>query len=181
MDQFDQFDQSSQSYPLNPPLSGISLPSPPSPPLPSLLPADASDASNALLLPPLATYPSKVALFEAIQSWSKLQGYAFTIIRSKRIRDGRQKVYYACDRSFLSMNIRTERVRNTQSRGTGCLFQVIAAETLSLNWEVRYRPEARFNTHNHPPSQSSAAHPSHCKLPIEAQNTACNLFLAGNN
>jgi hypothetical protein len=113
MDQFDQFDQSSQSYPLNPPLSGISLPSPPSPPLPSLLPADASDASNALLLPPLATYPSKVALFEAIQSWSKLQGYAFTIIRSKRIRDGRQKVYYACDRSFLSMNIRTERVHNT--------------------------------------------------------------------
>ena len=47
-----------------------------------------TSVSDALSLPPLATYPSKEALFEAIQSWAKLQGYAFTITRSKRIRDG---------------------------------------------------------------------------------------------
>jgi hypothetical protein len=40
-----------------------------SPPLVSLLPVlPPTDTSNALALPPLATYPSKEALFEAIQS-----------------------------------------------------------------------------------------------------------------
>ena len=72
-------------------------------------------------------------------------------------------------------------IRQTQSRGSGCLFSSIAVETPSLGWEVRYRPEAKFNTHNHPPSQSPAAHPSHRRLPVTAQNTAQSLFLAGNN
>jgi hypothetical protein len=42
-----------------------------------------------LSLPPEATYPSKEALFEAIQAWAKLRGYAFTIAKSKRIKDRR--------------------------------------------------------------------------------------------
>lgn len=164
MEQSSQFDDFDPSF------------SPPPPPSPS---PPATDASDALSLPPLATYHSKEALFEAIQTWSKPRGYAFTTIRSKRMRDQRQKVYYACDRSYLATNTQTEHIRDTQSRGTGCLFQVIAAETLSSDWEVRYRPEARFNTHNHPPSQSPAAHPSHRRLPVTAQNTARNLFSAG--
>jgi hypothetical protein len=61
MDQFNQFDN----------LDPFFSPPPPSPP--------PTDASNALALPPLATYPSKEALFEAIQSWSRPRGYAFTI------------------------------------------------------------------------------------------------------
>ncbi|KIM94762.1 hypothetical protein OIDMADRAFT_21373, partial [Oidiodendron maius Zn] len=44
---------------------------------------------------------------------------------------------------------------------------------------VKYRPETRFSVHNHPPSQSPAAHPSHRRLPVEAQNAARNLFSAG--
>ena len=163
MDQFSQFD-------LSDPFS--------QPPVSQPL----TSTSDALSLPPLATYPSKEALFEAIQSWAKLQGYAFTITRSKRIRDGRQKVYYACDRCPpLRPEAQIKRVRDTQLCGSGCLFQVLAIETLSSNWEVRYRPEARFNTHNHPPSQSPAAHPSHRRLPVEAQNTARNLFSAGKS
>ena len=164
MDQFSQFDVSD-------PFSQPPLP-PRSQPLTS--------ASDALSLPPLAAYPSREALFEAIQSWSKLRGYAFTVGKSKRIRDGRQKVYYACDRSYLPrLEPQTERVRDTQTRGTGCQFQVVAVETPSSKWELKYRPGTEFNTHNHPPSQGPAAHPSHRKLPIEAQNTARNLFLAG--
>jgi hypothetical protein len=62
-------------------------------PLPHL-----SDTSTALALPPLAIYPSKEALFEDIQSWAKLRGYAFTIARSKRQPTQRQKVWYYCDR-----------------------------------------------------------------------------------
>ena len=46
-----------------------------SPPAPPALPA----LPVPLELPPLATYPSKEALFEAIQKWAKDRGYAFTI------------------------------------------------------------------------------------------------------
>jgi hypothetical protein len=166
MDQFGQIDNTDPFF---------------SPPLLSLPPPHASDTSDALTLPPLATYPSKEALFEAIQTWAKARGYAFTTSRSKLIKGTRQKIYYACDRSYLATKTRTERVRETQSRGLGCPFQVVAVESPGLGWELRYRPEARFNTHNHPPSQSPAAHPSHRRLPITAQNTAQNLFSAGNN
>ena len=166
----DQFSQFNVSDPFSQPL----LPPPPSQPLTS--------TSDALSLPPLATYSSKEALFKAIQSWTKLQGYTFATIKSKQIKGKRQKVYYACDRHPLpEARPRIERVRETQSRGSGCLFQVLAIETLSSNWEVWYRPEARFNTYNHPPSQSPAAHPSHRRLPVEAQNTARNLFSAGKS
>ena len=138
MDQFSQFDLSD---------SFSQLPPPP----PVLQPL--TSTSDVLSLPPLATYPSREALFEAIQSWAKLQGYAFTITRSKRIRDRRQKVYYACDRCPpLRPEAQIERVRDTQSRGSGCLFQVLAIETLSSNWEVRYCSKARFNIYNYSPS-----------------------------
>ena len=165
-----QFSQFNVSDPFSQP--------PPPPPVSQPL----TSASDALSLPPLATYPSKEALFEAIQSWSKLRGYAFTTTRSIRMRNGRQKVFYACDRHPTPrLEPRPERIRDTQSRGTGCLFQVVAAETLSSEWEVKYRPEARFHIHNHPPSQSPIAHPSHRRLPVEAQNTVQNLFLAGKS
>src|ERR1700722_12479398 len=109
MDQFNQFDNLDPFF---------------SPPQPSPPPTDPSDA---LSLPPLATYPSKEALFEAIQSWSKPRGYAFTTTRSIRMRNGRQKVFYACDRHPIPKpEPRPERIRDTQSRGTGCLFQVVA-------------------------------------------------------
>jgi len=64
MDQFSQFDVSD---PFSQP--------PPPPPLSQPL----TSASDALSLPPLATYPSREALFEAIQSWAKARGYAFTV------------------------------------------------------------------------------------------------------
>jgi hypothetical protein len=146
MDQFNQFDDLDPFFSL-PPVSPPRV----SPP---------TDASNALALPPLASYPSKEALFEAIQSWSKSRGYAFTISRSSRLKGGRQKVTYACDRYPLIPPPPIQAIRKTHTRGTGCLFSIIAAETPTLEWEVRYRSEARFNTHNHPPSQSPVAHPS---------------------
>jgi len=124
-----------------------------------------------LALPPLATYPSKEALFEAIQSWSKSHGYAFITQRSRRLGNGLQKVQYACDRwdrrSLELPTSTTQRTRETQTRGTGCLFSVLGVES-SLGWEVRYRLGTQFNTHNHLPSLSSAAHPSHRHLSIEA-------------
>ena len=85
-------------------------------------------ASTILALPPIASYPSKQALFEAIQSWAKLQGYAFSISRSTRLKSRRQRVTYSCDR-WPAVRPLVEGIRNTQSRGTGCPFSIIAVET----------------------------------------------------
>jgi hypothetical protein len=145
---------------------------PPPPPPPQ------SGTSHTLTLPPLAVYPSREALFEAIQSWSKPRGYAFTVGKSK-LEGQRRKVYYACDRC-QSTPPPTTRIRDTQTRGTGCLFSILAIElSNSLGWEVRYRPGAKYHTHNHPPSQNPVAHPSHRHLSTEALATSQNLFLAG--
>ena len=142
--------------------------------------SNASNTSNALTLPPLAIYPSRKALFEAIQSWSKSRGYAFTVQKSRKLPSGCQRVQYACDRCPPVPLPSSERTRITQTRGTGCLFSILAVElSNSLGWEVRYRSEARYNTHNHLPSQSLAAHPSHRQLSIQALATSKNLFLAG--
>ena len=138
-----------------------------------------SDISDVLSLLPERGYPSKEALFEAIQSWAKLWGYTFSIRRSKRLESGRQKVYYSCDRRASVPLLVQDRTRDTKSRGSECLFSILGIELPGLGWEVKYRPEPRFNTHNHPPSQSPAAHPLYCKLPVIAQNTTQNLFSAG--
>ena len=142
-------------------------------------PPPQSNASNALTLPPLASYPSREALFEAIQSWAKPRGYAFSISRSTRVKSRLQRLTYACDR-WPTVRPPVQGIRRTQTRGTGCLFSILAVElSNSLGWELRYRTEARYNTHNHPPSQSPAAHPSHRHLSIQALATSKNLFLAG--
>jgi hypothetical protein len=152
----------------------------PPPPPPQSNTSNASNASNTLALPPLATYPSKEALFEAIQSWSKSHGYAFITQRSKRLGSGLQRVQYACDRwDRRALELPTgTRTRDTQTRGTGCLFSVLGVES-SLGWEVKYRLGTQFNTHNHPPSQSPVAHPSHRHLSVQALATSQNLFLSG--
>jgi hypothetical protein len=150
------------------------------PPLPPQ--SDASNTSNAyhaLALPPLASYPSKEALFEAIQSWAKGHRYAFITGKSKK-EGGRQKVYYACDRRATPPVATNARIRDTQTRGTRCPFSILAVELpQSLGWELRYRPGTIYNTHNHPPSQSPAAHPSHRHLSVQALAASQNLFLSG--
>jgi hypothetical protein len=123
-------------------------------------------------------YPTREALFEAIQSWSKLRGYAFTITRSLKKKQ-RQKVYYACDRCPPIPLPREKHIRDTQTRGTGCLFSVIALENASGEWELKYRPEAQYNTHNHLPSQSPTAHHSHRRLSTQARHIAQSFFSAG--
>ena len=163
-----QFDNIQPSSPFN---------SPPPPPPP---PENVPDLPTPLALPPLAIYPSREALFEAIQAWAKPRGYVFITGKSKRLKSGRCKVFYACDRRATTRNLAIVRVQDTQTRGSGCQFSIIRVESLGLGWETKYRPEPDFNTHNHPPSQDPAAHPAHRRLPVQAQNTAQNLFSAGN-
>jgi hypothetical protein len=145
-------------------------PLPPSPPLlPALLPTpNTSTTLEPLACPPLAIYSTREALFQAIQSWSKPRGYAFTVGKSLR-KKGRQKVYYTCDRCPPTP-LPKERIRDTQTRGTSCLFSVIALEKASGDWELKYRPEPQYNKHNHLPSQSPISHPSHRYLSTKAKD-----------
>ena len=76
MDQFDQFDQINDFNDFDPLEPSEPLVSPPPLPL------------DALSLPPLATDPSKEALFEALQRWVN------TIRRSERLESGRSKIYW---------------------------------------------------------------------------------------
>ena len=125
MDQFSESEGSDPFFTPSPPpelLAGMpaGIPAPPPPP-------------TILALPPLATYATKEALFEGIQKWAKSRGYAFTIQRSVTTGSRRKKVYYACDRRFIPrLAERQEPRRSTQSRGTGCLFSVLAVESPSL-------------------------------------------------
>ena len=125
MNQFDEFDELDPFF--SPPLAPLLTPTPAPTPVPTQGPV-------ALALPPLASYPSKEALFEAIQSWAKPRGYAFIIGRSKRLESRRQKVYYACDHHKPSIRPLppNQRIRDTQTRGTGCLFSIVAIETPGL-------------------------------------------------
>ena len=130
-------------------------------------------------LPPEAQYPSKEALFKAIQAWAKPRGYAFTIGRSKkREGSGRIKVFYTCDRHNIVPT--REHIRNTVSRGIGCPFSVIACELPNHEgWELKHRFEYKFSTYNHAPSPHPGVHPSHRHMPSQTQAIAQVLFNAG--
>ena len=136
---------------------------------------------NTMPLPPPSLYPSKDALFEAIQAWARPHGYAFTTGKSKKAESGRIKVYYACDRCRpMPSNIAYTCIRHTQSHGIGCLFSVLACELPEQQgWELKHRPEYKFSTHNHAPSPHSAAHPSYRRMPSQVLNLNQRLYTAG--
>jgi hypothetical protein len=87
--------------------------------------SDTPDVSNTLALLPLASYPSKQALFEAIQSWAKPRGYTFSISRSTRVKSGLQRLIYTCDH-WPTVRPLVQGIHRTQTRGTGCLFSILA-------------------------------------------------------
>jgi hypothetical protein len=172
MDQFNQFDQTSQSgepQPLSAP-SLLLLPSPPLPPTSSF---------EMLAMLPEATYPTREALYEAIQSWAKPRGYAFTGGSSKKASSGRIKAYYLCDRCPPPPLAREDRIRDTGTRGTNCSFSVIALQITLIEWELKHRPGVQYNIYNHEPSQHPSSHYSHRQLSITAQNTAQAFLSAG--
>jgi hypothetical protein len=169
MDQFNQTSYPAELQPLSSP-----SPIPPSP----LLPPPTS-TFEMLALPPEATYLTREALYEAIQSWARPRGYAFTGGSSKKTSSGGIKAYYLCDRCPPPPLAREDRIRDTQTRGTSCSFSVIALQKPLIGWQLKYRPGTQYNIHNHEPSRHPSAHYSHRQLSITAQNTVQSFFQAG--
>ena len=115
-------------------------------------------------LPPEGYFESRKALFESINSWAKLRGYAFTTQRSTKVKNGTSRVIYACDRSRDPPSSSVKRQRKTTTRKTSCPFSVLAKESSDGSWALKHRPDHCFSIHNHEPSQHPSAHPVHRQL-----------------
>ena len=115
-------------------------------------------------LPPEHDYETKDALSTSINAWATTRGYAFITGRSTKEKTGRQTITYTYDRSCRPPSVLRERQRKTTTRGTGCQFSVLAKETLDRTWTLWHRPDKRFSTYNHEPSQHPSAHPVHRQL-----------------
>lgn len=136
--------------------------------------------------PPQAIYNSKAELYASIQAWAAHYHYAFSIGRSTKInKTSRTSITYCCDRNGPPPpenhphNRPHARIQRTASRKTGCKFSVTAVEHADGQWDLRHRPNAEYNVHNHPPSQAVSSHPSHRKLAQDAINQARSLYNAG--
>ena len=116
-------------------------------------------------LPPEGFFESRKALFESINTYARLKGYAFTTGKSTTEKTGRTTVTYACDRSRRQPD--NERVRQgkrrTTIRMTECPFSVLAKET-NNGWVLKHRFGIRHAFHNHEPSLHPSAHPIHHQL-----------------
>ena len=68
------------------------------------------------VLPPEGTYESRESLLDAINSWAKPRGYAFTTGKSLKTPNGRVRVIFACDQNKPPPSPSTDRVRRTFER-----------------------------------------------------------------
>lgn len=131
-------------------------------------------------MPPEATLPSRDALFQYINNWALTRGYAFTNGKSTVEKSGLRTVTYSCDRRGASPSPSKQRIRQTASRCTGCLFSVLGKQLKDNGgWALRYRRDERFATHNHEPSSHPTAHPIHRKLTVEQKGQISRLNAAG--
>ena len=132
-------------------------------------------------LPPEYDYRSCDELVVAINTWAASRGYAFIKRKSTTSTSGRKTITYACDKSWqYKTSAEKERKRKTTTRGTGCLFSILAKESLDkTTWSIRYRPNKECSKHNHPPSHHPSAHPIHRQLDASGKATLSDLVSAG--
>ncbi|KAJ3455262.1 hypothetical protein MRS44_013862 [Fusarium solani] len=133
------------------------------------------------VLPPEGEFGSREELAMAINAWAAPRGYAFAVKSSWKTPNGRTGVIFNCDRGAgRAPSSSKARQRRTGTRRTGCLFSVIAKESLCKTiWSLRHRPGADFNHHNHEPSLTQVAHPIHRQLSCSDESTVHQLANAG--
>ena len=141
-------------------------------------------------LPLTNVYSTKEEIWESIQSWAQQHRYCFRIGRSQKInKSSRVRITYECDRAGKQpiqdrpqneSQRPQKRIRSTSTTKTSCLFSVVGVQ-LDDHWELRHRPDSKYSTHNHEPSLSAFAHPTHRQLSKELIRKAEELFEAGKN
>ena len=135
------------------------------------------------VLPPGGEHCSREALHEAINAWVAARGYAFVTGKSKESANGRRIVFSSCDRGGRRPDASAPRTRLTTSMWEGCLFSILAKESLDKSvWQLTHRPGKEHSHHNHRPSVTNPAHPVHrqlSKLVSTERATIKNLAKAG--
>ncbi|KAI8720121.1 MULE domain-containing protein [Fusarium sp. LHS14.1] len=130
-------------------------------------------------LPPEGQFRSREELTAAINDWAAPRGYAFISQRSSKSISGRLTVTFACDRAGIPVAT-GKGVRKSASRRTGCLFSIIAKESIcGTQWHIRHRPDPRSYSHNHAPSSTPMAHPVHRQLSRSDKATVRQMANAG--
>jgi DNA-binding CsgD family transcriptional regulator len=122
---------------------------------------------------------SREEVRSAINAWTAPRGYAFVIKRSSKTANGRTHVIFNCDRGAGRIPSLSDR-RQTTTRRKGCLFSVLAKESLCKTiWSLRHRPGPHFSQHSHEPSFSEVAHPTLRQLSRQEEITVNQLTNAG--
>ena len=119
--------------------------------------------------PPEALYPTKDALFAAIQAYRRNNGYVI------RVRSGKpNRILYDCDHAGTydskgkNPAIHSSRQRNsTGSKKCGCKMRVAGVYKATGSWALKIIED----THNHGPSVAPIAYPGHriATLPPEVR------------
>lgn len=104
----------------------------------------------------------------AVNNWAKEYGFA-VVHANGRNKDeaGKYTRYeFQCDRFGNPRPPRGAGLRKTAMRKCGCRWKGYTVKT-SNGWIYRNYTGEAYNSHNHPPSLESSAHPQHRKCPIE--------------
>ena len=130
-------------------------------------------------MPPECSYSSREELLAGINAWAGQRGYAFVVSRSSKTMSKRTIVTYACDRCKKSPSRGSQNLRKTTTRSTGCLFSLLAKESLDhTQWVIVHR-SAQYQSHNHEPNSALISHATNPSLPPEAIDEIVILVRAG--
>ncbi|KAH7471692.1 hypothetical protein FOMA001_g13476 [Fusarium oxysporum f. sp. matthiolae] len=114
--------------------------------------------------------PSAEALFDSVNLFAKENGFGIVRRNAYSYKGRRIRYSLQCDRFGQPGASKGAGLRQRKSRKCGCKWMVIAEALEEGKWLLRQHPNLEHSQHNHGPSITSSAHPSHRRLttPVRA-------------
>ncbi|EXU95776.1 MULE transposase domain protein [Metarhizium robertsii] len=114
--------------------------------------------------------PSAEALFNTVNTFAKENGFGI-VRRNQYAFKGRVIRYsFQCDRFGQPRASEGTGLRTRKSRKCGCQWKITAESLEEGKWLLRQHKDPKHHQHNHQPSITPSAHPSHRRLttPVKA-------------
>ncbi|KAF6518277.1 hypothetical protein HZS61_002355 [Fusarium oxysporum f. sp. conglutinans] len=122
--------------------------------------------------PPIPGDPAPLAeaLFDSVNLFAKENGFGIVRRNAYSYKGRRIRYSLQCDRFGQPGASKGAGLRQRKSRKCGCKWMVIAEALEEGKWLLRQHPNLEHSQHNHGPSITSSAHPSHRRLttPVRA-------------
>ncbi|EXL39278.1 hypothetical protein FOCG_18111 [Fusarium oxysporum f. sp. radicis-lycopersici 26381] len=114
--------------------------------------------------------PSAEALFDLVNLFAKENGFGIVRRNAYSYKGRRIRYSLQCDRFGQPGASKGAGLRQRKSRKCGCKWMVIAEALEEGKWLLRQHPNLEHSQHNHGPSITASAHPSHRQLttPVRA-------------